>query len=151
MSSRERADAASGMSAITVRRVLRLATGEHVDARITVHVAERFIERVRWASAPQHAAVELGRLLPNATLYDRRPAELRSSPFSSDFYIRLGDWWMPAVRHDRDRNLIVITTIFDPSDLRRQQTKVRLDRKRRKERNAARRDTERRQRPSRRR
>lgn len=150
MSASEQAPGGSVAAAITVPGALRLPTGECLDVRITVHVAERFVERVRYALEPGNAATELGRLLPSAAIYERRPAELRSSPLSSDFYIRLGEWWMPAIRHGRNRRLIVIKTIFAPSDLRRQETKARLDRKRRKQRNAARRAAERAQRSSRR-
>jgi hypothetical protein len=136
MSAREQATCGSVVAAITVTDAVRLPTGERLDAQITVHVVERFIERVRPACDPRCAALELGRLLPNATVYERRPTELRDSRSWSDVYIRLGDWWMPAVRHGHAKNLIVIKTIFAPSDVRRQQTKARLDRKRRKQRNA---------------
>lgn len=139
------------LRAITVRRALLLPTGERVDARITVHVTERFTERVRWAADPEHAAAELARLLKSATVHDRRPRELRSSPSYSDFYVQLSDWWMPAVRDEDNRNLIVIKTILAPTDLRRHKTRQLLERKRRKMRNAARRAAERRQRAYRRR
>jgi hypothetical protein len=132
------ADEPLARSAI-VRRALTLPNGERVDVLIPCHAAVRLIDRVRHGAHPEHAGVELGHLLACATVHTDCPPELRSSPHRSDYYLQLGNLWMPTNRDKWAPGRVVVETIIDPSDRARHDRRQLLERKRRQERNAARR------------
>lgn len=135
---KQRDDEPLAHSAIA-RQSLTLPSGERVDVLIPSHAAVRLIERVRRAAHPMHAGVELSNLLACATVHTSCPPELRSSPFRSDYYLKLGDIWMPTDRDRHASNRVVIKTVIDPSDRLRHGRRKLVDRKRRRQRNAARR------------
>jgi hypothetical protein len=137
---------AGSVGSLFLRAAFRLPDGRAVHLRITEHVAVRLTERIRTALEPQQALVEIGRILEVASIQQNRPYEMRRSRIRSDFYIRLGDIWMPA---DLVSGVLVVKTVLRPKDFEKAHREQLLARRRRKEQAHGRRAAQRAGRPAR--